>query len=152
MDHFALPEDELAIARKNGSLQRNFQGYSTHKQSDMLGFGVTSIGKIGGVYYQNTKMEKDYMAGKLNYLYTKDYPTDIAIKLGQTMYETSLEVSKMEYINLLIIYGVFSQIAYNRYEMDVTFEDFWRMQKIVHEQSELYKDKVQGKKGMAHIG
>ena len=91
-------------------------------------------------------MEKDYMAGKLKYLYAKTYDTDTAIKLGQTMYETSIEVSKMEYINLLIIYGVFAQIAHNRYEMDVTFEDFWRMQKIVHEQSDLYKEKVQGKK------
>lgn len=61
MDHFALPEDELAIARREGTLQRNFQGYSTRIECDMLGFGVTSIGKLGDLYYQNEKVEKVYM-------------------------------------------------------------------------------------------
>ncbi len=62
LDHFSLPSDELAIARRNGSLQRNFQGYSTQKNLDMLGFGVTSIGKIDGSYYQNNKLENEYLA------------------------------------------------------------------------------------------
>lgn len=60
MDHFALPEDELAKARRNGSLQRNFQGYSTRQECDMLGFGITAIGKVKNLYYQNAKSEKDY--------------------------------------------------------------------------------------------
>ncbi len=61
LDHFALPSDDLAIARRNGSLQRNFQGYSTQKQCDMLGFGITSIGRVGDSYYQNIKSERDYL-------------------------------------------------------------------------------------------
>lgn len=61
MDHFALPDDELAIARRDGSLQRNFQGYSTQSQCDMLGFGITSIGRVGDSYYQNIKTEKEYL-------------------------------------------------------------------------------------------
>lgn len=50
---------ELGIAHTD-SLQRNFQGYSTQEECDMLGFGVTSIGKIQNLYYQNLKGEKDY--------------------------------------------------------------------------------------------
>jgi oxygen-independent coproporphyrinogen-3 oxidase len=55
MDHFALPHDELAIAQKAGTLQRNFQGYSTQADCDLIGFGVSSIGKVGDVYTQNAK-------------------------------------------------------------------------------------------------
>ncbi|NIP17598.1 MAG: oxygen-independent coproporphyrinogen III oxidase [Xanthomonadales bacterium] len=55
MDHFALPEDELTLAQRNGKLQRNFQGYSTHRECDLIGLGVSSIGKIGDCYAQNLK-------------------------------------------------------------------------------------------------
>ena len=62
MDHFAKPADELAVAQAQGRLQRNFQGYSTHPESDMLGFGVSAIGRIGPTYYQNMKRLEDYYA------------------------------------------------------------------------------------------
>jgi oxygen-independent coproporphyrinogen-3 oxidase len=55
MDHFALPEDELTIAQKEGHLQRNFQGYSTRSQCDLVGLGVSAIGKVGDCYAQNLK-------------------------------------------------------------------------------------------------
>ncbi len=55
MDHFALPTDELAIAQANGSLQRNFMGYTTHAQTDLLGLGVSSISRIGDCYAQNPR-------------------------------------------------------------------------------------------------
>jgi oxygen-independent coproporphyrinogen-3 oxidase len=55
MDHFAVPEDELSIALDNGSLQRNFQGYSTFADTHMLAFGISSIGFVGNSYYQNVK-------------------------------------------------------------------------------------------------
>jgi oxygen-independent coproporphyrinogen-3 oxidase len=55
MDHFARPEDELAIALNNGTLQRNFQGYSTFADTHMLAFGVSSIGFVGNSYYQSAK-------------------------------------------------------------------------------------------------
>lgn len=55
MDHFAIPSDSLAISLNDGTLQRNFQGYSTHADTHMLSFGVSSIGFIGNSYYQNTK-------------------------------------------------------------------------------------------------
>ncbi len=60
MDHFALPDDELAEAQRDGSLQRNFQGYSTHWHCDLIGLGVSSIGSIGNVYAQNTVSTQDY--------------------------------------------------------------------------------------------
>jgi len=60
MDHFAKPDDELAVAQRQGRLQRNFQGYSTHPESDMLGFGLSAIGRIGPTYYQNLKSLDEY--------------------------------------------------------------------------------------------
>lgn len=55
MDHFARPDDELAIALNNDTLQRNFQGYSTFADTHMLAFGVSSIGFVGNSYYQSAK-------------------------------------------------------------------------------------------------
>jgi len=62
MDHFAKSEDELGIAQAQGRLQRNFQGYSTHADSDMIGLGVSAIGRIGPTYYQNRKDLEEYYA------------------------------------------------------------------------------------------
>lgn len=62
MDHFALPEDELSRARANGTLQRNFQGYSTHADCDLIGLGVSSIGKVGDSYSQSVKLLSQYYA------------------------------------------------------------------------------------------
>jgi oxygen-independent coproporphyrinogen-3 oxidase len=53
MDHFARPDDELAIAQREGRLQRNFQGYSPNADCDLLAFGVSGIGQVGASYYQN---------------------------------------------------------------------------------------------------
>jgi len=55
MDHFAKPDDELTIAQQEGKLYRNFQGYSTQADCDLIGFGVTSIGYVGGGFFQNRK-------------------------------------------------------------------------------------------------
>ncbi len=60
MDHFARPDDELAIAQRQGSLYRNFQGYSTHADCDLIGLGVTSIGKVANSYGQNAKTVDEY--------------------------------------------------------------------------------------------
>lgn len=60
MDHFSKLDDELAIAQKNGNLYRNFQGYSTHGNCDVVGMGITSIGKIGDCYSQNVKTLDEY--------------------------------------------------------------------------------------------
>jgi oxygen-independent coproporphyrinogen-3 oxidase len=60
MDHFALPDDELVIAQENGSLHRNFQGYSTRGYCDLIGLGMSSIGKVGDTFAQNQKKIPDY--------------------------------------------------------------------------------------------
>jgi oxygen-independent coproporphyrinogen III oxidase len=60
MDHFALPDDELVLAQDNGSLQRSFQGYSTRGYCDLVGLGVSSIGKVGANYTQNQKTLPEY--------------------------------------------------------------------------------------------
>jgi oxygen-independent coproporphyrinogen-3 oxidase len=62
MDHFAKPDDELALAQAQKCLQRNFQGYSTHADCDMLSFGISSISKVGAAYYQNVKTLDEYYA------------------------------------------------------------------------------------------
>lgn len=60
MDHFARPDDELALAQQAGKLHRNFQGYSTHAELDLLAFGVSAIAKVGPVYAQNAKSLDEY--------------------------------------------------------------------------------------------
>ena len=60
MDHFAKPDDELAVAQRAGVLHRNFQGYTTQGESDLLGFGVSAISMLGDGYAQNQKDLKAY--------------------------------------------------------------------------------------------
>jgi oxygen-independent coproporphyrinogen-3 oxidase len=55
MDHFAKPGDELAVALREGKLHRNFQGYSTRPDCDLIAFGMSAIGKVGPSYVQNVK-------------------------------------------------------------------------------------------------
>jgi len=60
MDHFALPSDALAVAKRQGRLHRNFQGYSTQPDCDLIALGVSSIGRIGATYSQNAKTLEEY--------------------------------------------------------------------------------------------
>jgi oxygen-independent coproporphyrinogen-3 oxidase len=60
MDHFALPEDALAVAKRQGRLHRNFQGYSTQADCDLIALGVSSIGRMGSTYSQNAKTMEEY--------------------------------------------------------------------------------------------
>ena len=62
MDHFAKPDDELAAAQRERKLHRNFQGYSTQPDRDLIAFGISAIGKIGDVYVQNVKTLDEYYA------------------------------------------------------------------------------------------
>ena len=62
MDHFAKPDDELTIAQKNGELYRNFQGYATHADCDLVGIGITSIGTIANSFAQNARTMDEYNA------------------------------------------------------------------------------------------
>jgi oxygen-independent coproporphyrinogen-3 oxidase len=60
MDHFAKPDDDLAVAQRQGRLHRNFQGYSTHADADLVSCGVSAIGAVGSTYSQNVKTLEAY--------------------------------------------------------------------------------------------
>ena len=60
MDHFALPNDALAVAKRQGRLHRNFQGYSTQSDCDLIALGVSAIGRMGATYSQNAKTIEEY--------------------------------------------------------------------------------------------
>ncbi|HHT7855459.1 oxygen-independent coproporphyrinogen III oxidase [Pasteurella multocida] len=79
MDHFAKPDDELAIAQQQGVLHRNFQGYTTQEECDLLGLGVSAISLLGDTYAQNQKELKHY--------YTAIDNTGIALHKGFAMSE-----------------------------------------------------------------
>ena len=80
MDHFARPGDPLVMARDTGSLHRNFQGYTTHAEADLLGFGVSAISHIGTTFTQNyrelERWEDEIRSGRFpvfrGYIQTKD--------------------------------------------------------------------------------
>jgi len=62
MDHFARPDDSLAIAQREGHLYRNFQGYATHADCDLVAMGVTAIGRVDDTYSQNSRDMDEYLA------------------------------------------------------------------------------------------
>ena len=62
MDHFALPDDDLAMAQEDATLHRNFQGYTTHSHCDLIGMGVSAISQVGDTYVQNSTDEQQYYA------------------------------------------------------------------------------------------
>ena len=79
MDHFARPNDELAIAQQAGQLHRNFQGYTTKPESDLLGFGITSISILQDVYTQNYKKLKDFYRA----IDAEELPIEKGVRLSQ---------------------------------------------------------------------
>lgn len=84
MDHFALPLDELARAQVKGSLQRNFMGYTTHAQTDLIGFGVSAISRVADGFWQNARdiraWESAVDAGRLPLWRGLDLTTDDLIR------------------------------------------------------------------------
>ena len=115
MDHFAKPDDGMAQALASGTLQRNFQGYSTHKGVDLHGFGMSSISHVNGSYFQNRKELKAYYAaiddGKL------------PIARGYTMTaEDKIRYQAIMHImcNLYIDYAELSK------EMGLDFADYFK--------------------------
>lgn len=79
MDHFVKPTDEMAIAQKNKTLYRNFQGYSTNAQADLFGFGMSSISHFGTVYSQNHKTLDEYYKS----IDDGEFPTHLGYRMNQ---------------------------------------------------------------------
>jgi oxygen-independent coproporphyrinogen III oxidase len=91
MDHFARPDDELALAQSQGRLQRNFQGYSTRRGSDLIGLGVSAIGSVGPTYYQNQKRLEDYYA---------------ALDTGRLPVARGIELTQDDLVRRAVIHGL----------------------------------------------
>jgi oxygen-independent coproporphyrinogen-3 oxidase len=92
MDHFAKPDDELAVAQANGTLYRNFQGYSTHADCDLIALGITSISMVANCYAQNLKTLDDY--------YARIDANELAVFRGVSL--THEDILRREVINQLI--------------------------------------------------
>jgi oxygen-independent coproporphyrinogen-3 oxidase len=92
MDHFAKPLDELAVAQREGKLSRNFQGYATHGDCDIVGLGVSAIGRVGSSYSQNERTLEQYQA--------RIEGGDLAIFRGVEL--TADDILRREVINQLI--------------------------------------------------
>lgn len=78
MDHFAKPDDSLAVAQRQGRLHRNFQGYSTHADANLVACGVSAISAVGASYSQNVKTLEAYY----DRLDNNELPIERGIKLG----------------------------------------------------------------------
>lgn len=103
MDHFAKPDDELTIAQRNKTLYRNFQGYSTHADADLFGFGMSSISHFGTTYAQNEKTLDSY----IKIVESGEFPTHIGYRMSKDdelrkyiilrlMCDLELDISRVE--------------------------------------------------------
>lgn len=114
MDHFAKPDDELAAAQREGTLYRNFQGYSTHADCDLVALGITAIGMVGDTYSQNVKTLDDYYerldAGQL--------PVYCGVKLDHD------DLLRREVITQLICHFDVSMSRIER-QFDIVFRDYF---------------------------
>lgn len=120
MDHFAKPNDELTIAQRAGKLHRNFQGYTTKPESDLFGFGITSISMLHDVYIQNHKRLKEFYG---------------AIDAGALPIEKGVTLSQDDIIRRTIIMELMCQFQLSQQDIeekyhlgfDIDFDDyFWR--------------------------
>ena len=113
MDHFAKPDDELTVAQKNGQLYRNFQGYATHADCDLIGMGITSIGTVGQSFAQNLKTLDEYAerieAGKLAIYRGVEIDHDDIIRRGVIM-----QLICHFYLNI-DSFGAINEISFNDY-------------------------------------
>jgi oxygen-independent coproporphyrinogen-3 oxidase len=94
MDHFALADDALAVAKRQGRLHRNFQGYSTQPECDLVGLGLSSIGRIGATYYQNAKALPEYYD---------------ALRLGQLPVVRGVALSRDDLVRRAVIMALMCQ-------------------------------------------
>jgi oxygen-independent coproporphyrinogen III oxidase len=121
MDHFAKPDDELAIAQKAGDLHRNFQGYTTQPESDLLGFGVTSISMLQDVYIQNYKTIKAFY----NAIDTGHFPIEKGVLLTQDDL-----IRRTLIMELMCQFQLSAEELENKYHLgfDLDFNDYFSVE------------------------
>lgn len=136
MDHFAKPDDELTVAQRQGRLHRNFQGYSTQVECDLLAFGVSSIGKIGPVYSQNFKTLDEYYdaldRGELPVMRGIELTADDLLRrsiIQALMCHFELSIESIEIAHLINFRDYFAQELDDLREMQaaglVTIDEQW---------------------------
>lgn len=122
MDHFALPEDALAQAKRQGCLQRNFQGYSTQPDCDLLGLGVSAISRLAGAYSQNAKTLDVYKA---------------QVESGHFPVERGLRLTRDDQIRSAVITAIMcqGQVRFEQFDADwqIVFADYFQpeMQRLL---------------------
>jgi oxygen-independent coproporphyrinogen-3 oxidase len=120
MDHFAKPDDELARAQRDGTLHRNFQGYSTHAELDMVALGVSAISAVAGTYAQNEKSLDAYY-GRL--------------ERGELPVARGLALSRDDLLRRDVIQKLMCDFALNFDDLDQR----WQIDSIAHFAGELAK-------------
>jgi oxygen-independent coproporphyrinogen-3 oxidase len=114
MDHFATPEDELVQAQRAGTLHRNFQGYSTRAECDLIGLGMSSISKIGDTYAQNAKTLDSYYR---------------AIEAGQLAIDRGVRLTPDDVVRREVIHRLMCATGVDFAEIEAThaihFEDYF---------------------------
>ncbi|MGP7734772.1 oxygen-independent coproporphyrinogen III oxidase [Oceanimonas smirnovii] len=126
MDHFALPDDSLAVAQRSGELHRNFQGYTTQGECDLLGLGVSSISMIGDAYSQNLKDLKEYYAqlDELGHAQSVGYALNQDDCLRRDLIKTLICNFELEFAPLEAQYGIiFNDYFAEDFELLQTFVD-----------------------------
>lgn len=108
MDHFAKPGDSLAVAQRQGELHRNFQGYTTQGDCDLLGLGVSAISMVGDAYSQNHKDLKRYYAqlDRLGHAQTVGYALNEDDRLRRDLIKTLICNFELEFAPLEREYGI----------------------------------------------
>jgi oxygen-independent coproporphyrinogen-3 oxidase len=117
MDHFAKPDDELAVAQRQRRLHRNFQGYSTHADCDLVAIGISSIGKIGPTYSQNFREEEPY--------YDALDRGELPIMRGLELDED--DIVRREIIQALMCHFELSKAAFNA-EFKLDFDSYFAVE------------------------
>ncbi len=114
LDHFARPEDDLAVAQREGTMQRNFQGYSTHGDCDLIGLGMSSIGHVGRSFHQNARSLQGY--------YLAIDHGHLPLQRGMLLNDD--DIIRAEVIQLLMCEGELDTRAFELY-FGIDFNDYF---------------------------
>jgi oxygen-independent coproporphyrinogen-3 oxidase len=136
MDHFAKPDDELTIAQRQGRLHRNFQGYSTYAECDLLAFGVSAISKVGPTYSQNYRTLDEYYdaldAGRLPVMRGLELTADDLLRrciIQALMCHFEISIESLEIAHLIDFKSYFAPEIADLREMEkaglIALDDNW---------------------------